>query len=125
MRIIRRCGPAPAAAHGVRLGEFVAADIAVMIGVEPVEHARPHLAAALLAHRPRLLGGEAAVMVGVDAGEPLVDAVDDLLAGDVGVAVGPLAGPRLGERDAGDGQQGGARQDGELGHGMNPLRKRR
>ena len=36
-------------------GEFLAADIAVMIGVEPVEHMLAHLIAAALAPRARFV----------------------------------------------------------------------
>ena len=84
--------PAGAAAHGVRLGELLAADIAVMIGVDPVEHVLAHLVAAMLAHRPHLVRRDAAVMIGVEPGEHLVGVGDHLLAGDVGIgarAVGP------------------------------------
>jgi hypothetical protein len=104
---VTAAGPARAA-HRVGLGEFVAADIAVMVGVEPVEHPRPHLAAALLAPGPRFVAREAAVMIGVHPGEPLVDALGDLLTRDVGTRAGAIA--RLGGGDAGDGEQGGAGQ---------------
>jgi hypothetical protein len=113
---------ATALAHGVRLGELVAADIAVMIGVEPVEHSSSHLGAALLAPRPRFLRSEAAVMIGIHPGERLVDSVDDLLAGDVGIGAGSV--PRLRGCDAGDGQQGGAGQERDLCHWRILLRKK-
>jgi hypothetical protein len=111
MHAAMAAGPIRTVVHRVRLGEFLAADIAVMIGVDPLEPMLPHLVAAMLAHRPHLVRSDAAVTIGVEAAEHLVGMRDHLLAGDVATGAGTIrSGTVLGARDAGDGKQGRARQ---------------
>jgi hypothetical protein len=107
----------------MRLGEFLAADRAVMIAIEPVEHMLAHLLAAMLAHCVHLVRRDPAVMVGVETGEPLLDIGDDLLAGDVAIRAGAgAAGPRLGQSDAGgSGEQRRSGQKNECLHGRSFL----
>ncbi len=87
---------------GAGLVHLLAGDAAVAVEVEPLEQAVGAALAALGAHRLRVLAGEAAVIIGVEPVEPPVGMLDGLLAGDVGVAVGPRARPGLGGGDAGE-----------------------
>src|SRR5687768_1879755 len=81
-----------------RLVELNAADAAVAVEVEPLEHPPGALGAPLLARLAGLFGRGAAVTVDVEPREALVGAGDHLLTGDVDVAVGPRARRRLGQR---------------------------
>src|SRR5690606_8252195 len=103
-------------ARGAGLVHLRAGDVAVMVGVEPLEHPVGALAGALLAQLAGVLRGEAAVMVDVQPGEALVGSLDDLLSGDVGVAVRARRRLGLGERRAGAGDERDAGDKGKLVH---------
>ena len=119
--LLASAGPALApllAQLAARLVELGAADAAVAVEVEPLEHPAGVLGAALLARLARFFRRRPAVMVEVEPREALVDARDYLLAGDIGIAVGTRAGRRLGERGAGQSEQRGAGEEDELVHGV-------
>jgi hypothetical protein len=101
----------------MRRGKFLAADIAVTIGVDPIEHPRAHLVAAMLACHPHLVRRDPAVMIGIEPGEHMVGALDHLLAGEIAFRPAPLgARSTLGDGDAGARKQGRAGEEGQCLH---------
>lgn len=94
--------------HRAGPAEFLARNLTIAIGVEPIEHAGAAIGAAGLHRRAHLRRRDPAVTIGIHSGELLVRALEDSFARDRRAAA---AAARLRQGNAGRGDQSGG--DGE------------